>query len=51
MDEAAIGSQLDTALLSDEEMVKYRANYARTPDPPHPNISKAAQGTAATAAS
>lgn len=28
MDEAAISAQLDAALLNDEEMTRYAANYA-----------------------
>jgi len=35
MDEAAISKQLDAALLTDEELRKYVANWASSPDPPH----------------
>lgn len=35
MDEAAICQQLDEALLADDEMAKYCANWAKQQDPPH----------------
>lgn len=35
MDAAAISEQLDSALLTDEELKKYEANWASVPDPPH----------------
>ncbi|KAK9819758.1 hypothetical protein WJX72_002032 [[Myrmecia] bisecta] len=35
MDQAAICNQLDTALLTDDEMQKYADNYRKTPDPAH----------------
>ena len=35
MDAAAISEQLDSALLNDEELKKYVANWASVPDPPH----------------
>lgn len=41
MDEAAISRQLDTALLTNEEMVKYNERYAevRSPSPQEPLYS------------
>lgn len=35
MDAAAITEQLDSALLTDEELKKYVANWASVSDPPH----------------
>ncbi len=35
MDEAAICSQLDGALLTGDEMERYRHNWSQKPDPPH----------------
>jgi G3E family GTPase len=35
MDRAAICAQLDSALLGEEEMGKYRERYKAHPDPPH----------------
>lgn len=34
MDEAAISAQLDAALLNDEEMERYAANYGTAPGNP-----------------
>lgn len=36
MDAEAISKQLDEALLTDDEMDKYREKWASTPDPEHP---------------
>ncbi|RMZ52016.1 hypothetical protein APUTEX25_001210, partial [Auxenochlorella protothecoides] len=41
MDEAAITAQLDSALLTEEEMSDYRANFDE-PDPVHPDALKLA---------
>lgn len=41
MDQAAISDALDGALLDDEEFEKYRANWARLPDPEHPGLAAA----------
>lgn len=35
MDQAAICSQLDEALLTADEMQRYRRNWSQKPDPPH----------------
>lgn len=43
MDEDAITKQLDTALLTPAEMTKYVDNYKNKPDPPHPELNRAAQ--------
>lgn len=43
MSEEAISKQLDTALLTPEEMSKYVENYKHMPDPPHPELSQAKQ--------
>uniref|UniRef100_A0A061RBY9 Cobalamin synthesis protein n=1 Tax=Tetraselmis sp. GSL018 TaxID=582737 RepID=A0A061RBY9_9CHLO len=41
MDEEAIVQQLDSALLTDEEMGKYLDNWGQQPDPPHPAVEAA----------
>jgi hypothetical protein len=43
--------QLDSALLTDEEMVKYNDKWSAVPDPEHPGINSANKKakTAATA--
>ena len=38
--QAAIEASLDTCLLSEEEMAKYEANWAKLPDPPHADAPK-----------
>ncbi|GLI70159.1 hypothetical protein VaNZ11_014971 [Volvox africanus] len=38
MDEAKISAQLDSALLTDGEMVKYKERWAAEADPPHPEV-------------
>jgi G3E family GTPase len=37
MNRAAIETALDAALLTDEEMSKYSENWAKLPDPKHPD--------------
>lgn len=39
MDEEKISSQLDGALLTDEEMIKYQERWAAVPDPAHPAVA------------
>jgi len=39
MSEDAIGKQLDSALLTDEEMQKYEQNWGAKPDPKHPKLT------------
>ncbi len=36
-----LSSQLDSALLTDEEMDKYKARWAAVPDPTHPSVDEA----------
>ena len=47
MDAGAISEQLDSALLTDEELKRYVANWASCPDPPHAP-GAASNGAAAT---
>lgn len=44
--QAAITAQLDEALLTDEELVKYDENYASMEDPVHPSLASPGEESA-----